>query len=172
MIEPLPKPLRHYLAQFGLGAIAVSSSGQIQVVGVDRLARPGTAALWWTKDRAAAYVVTRAIGAHVPPSLEAAVAELKAAAARCDIVLSEHDAVLARARAALDQLDKKLETARSAGQLQFFNRAYKQYRLDCQQRGMGAMPYNIALTKLRRLLAGAAAGASIEGVVERVLGER
>jgi hypothetical protein len=65
-------------------------------------------------------------------------------------------------------LDGKLAAAQRTGDLQFFNRAYRQYRLDCKQRGEGAMPYNIALAKLRKLLAGAAAGAPVSDVVAAV----
>jgi hypothetical protein len=76
--------------------------------------------------------------------------------------------VVARAQAALDQLSAKLSTASRVGDLQFFNRAYRQYRLDCKQRGEGAMPYNTALARLRKLLAGAAAGAPVSDLVAAV----
>jgi hypothetical protein len=110
----------------------------------------------------------RAIGEQRPGSVEAALAELHAAAARVDTVLSEHSVVVARARAALAQLDRKLAAAQSEGTLKFFNKSYRQYQLGCQQRGVGAMPYNVALGHLRKVLAGAAAGASIDGLIERV----
>jgi hypothetical protein len=128
------------------------------------------AAAWWTKDTPTAHAVVRAAGA--PSSLETATAEILAAAKRIDATLSEHSVVVARAQAALDQLSVKLTTAQRAADLKFFNQAYRQYRLGCQQRGEGAMPYNVALAKLRKLLAGAAAGSSIEGVVERVFAGR
>jgi hypothetical protein len=61
MIEPLPKPVRDYLAGFNLGCIAVSSTGDIQVVGSNHLARTSSVvALWWTQDRATAHQVVRA----------------------------------------------------------------------------------------------------------------
>ena len=167
MIEPFPRAVRDYLASFGLGCILVRPDGEVQVA--RSLAHTSSAAAcWWTRDRATAHQVVRAIGAHVPPSLEAAVAELKAAAARCDVVLSEHSVVIARAQTALDQLDRKLETARSAGDLQWFNRAYKQYRLDAQGRGQGFMPYGTAMARLRKLLAAAAAGAQVSDLAAAV----
>ena len=110
----------------------------------------------------------RAIGEQRPGSVEAAVAEIRAAAARVDAVLSEHGGVVERARAALAQLDRKLAAAQSEGTLKFFNESYRQYRLGCQQRGVGAMPYSVALGRLRKVLGGAAAGASIDGLIERV----
>jgi hypothetical protein len=73
-----------------------------------------------------------------------------------------------RAQAAVDQLNGKLAAAQANGDLKFFNRAYHAYRLACQDRGERAMPYGTAVARLRKLLAGAAAGSSIAGVVERV----
>ena len=154
-----------------LVSAASLSDGEIQVAG--NLACMGPAvALWWTRDRATAHRVVQAIGEQRPGSVEAALAELHAAAARLETVLSEHSVVVARARTAIDQLSSRLSTAQRAGDLKFFNHAYRQYRLGCQQRGEGAMPYNVALATLRKLLAGAAAGSSIEGVVERVFAGR
>jgi hypothetical protein len=169
MIEPLPRAVRDYLAGFNLGCIVVRPTGEIQVVGANHLARMSSvAALWWTQDRATAHQVVRAIGEQRPGSVEEAVAEIRAAAVRCDVVLSEHSVVLARAQSALSQLDGKLAVAQSKGDLQFFNRAYREYRLACKQRGEHRMPYNIALAKLRKLLAAAAAGAPVSDLVAAV----
>jgi hypothetical protein len=53
MIEPLPRVMRDYLAGFNLGCILVSSTGEIQVVGSNHLARMRLSCrLWWTQDRA------------------------------------------------------------------------------------------------------------------------
>ena len=76
--------------------------------------------------------------------------------------------VVVRARAAIDRLGTKLSTANANGDLKFFNRAYRQYRLGCLQRGERAMDYGAARVKLRELLAEAAAGAPIANVLERV----
>ena len=115
MIEPLPKPVRDYLAGFDLGAIAVSSTGEIQVLpGKDLVRVSSVAALWWTQNLRSAHQVVRAIGEQRPGSVEQASAEIKAAAMRVDAVLSEHSVVVARAQAALDQLSAKLSTAQRA----------------------------------------------------------
>jgi hypothetical protein len=169
VIAPLSKPVRDYLSEFNLGCILVSSTGEIQVVGANHLARMSSvAALWWTQDRATAHQVVRAIGEQRPGSLEKATAEILAAAKRIDAVLSEHSTVLARAQAALSQLDGKLAAAQRAGDLKFFNQSYRQYRLDCKERGEHGMPYNVALAKLRKILAGAAAGAQVPDLVAAV----
>jgi hypothetical protein len=149
MIPPLPKSVQSYLGAFDLACIYVTPDGRI---GVTRnLAHVGAiAAAWWAKDAAIAHAVVRATGEHAPASLEAATAEILAAAKRIDAVLSEHDVVLARARAAVDQLDGKLAVAQSKGDLQFFNRAYRQYRLDCQQRASQLLP-RLVLAGIRAL---------------------
>lgn len=121
-----------------------------------------------TQDLRSAHQVVRAIGEQRPGSVEAAVAELKAAAARVDAVLSEHGVVVARAQDALAQLDTKLELAQRDGALKFFNSEYRRRREEARAADLGFMPYNIALAKLRKFLAGAAAGASIEGLIKRV----
>ena len=81
---------------------------------------------------------------------------------------STHDVVVARAQAAIDRLGTRLSTANANGDLKWFNRAYRQYRLGCLQRGERAMDYGAARVKLRELLAGAAAGAPLADVVQRV----
>jgi hypothetical protein len=109
-----------------------------------------------------------AIGEEQPATVAQAVAEVQAAADRLAVALSEHSVVMARAQAAIDQLSTKLSTAQTNGDLKFFNRAYRQYRLDCQQRGERAMTYGAARVKLRELLTGAAAGAPVLDLVAAV----
>ena len=70
MIEPLPKPVRDYLSEFGLACIYITPAGGI---GVTRdLADAGAvAAAWWTKDAATAHAVVRAIELCArPPALK------------------------------------------------------------------------------------------------------
>ena len=169
MIAPLPKPVRDYLAGFNLGCILVSSTGDIQVVGSNHLAHMSSvAALWWTQDRATAHQVVRAIGEQRPGSVEGAVAEIRAAAARVDTVLSEHGVVVARAQAALDQMQEKLSAAQRAGDLKLFNSEYRRRREAARTAGRGFMSYNTAMARLRKLLAGAAAGAPVSDLVATV----
>jgi hypothetical protein len=82
--------------------------------------------------------------------------------------LTEHDVVVERAQAAVAQLNAKLVAAQAKGDLQFFNRAYREYRLACKERGERAMVYGVALAKLRQLMAGAAAGSPASDLLRRV----
>lgn len=113
-------------------------------------------------------MVVRAIGQQWPADVEQATAEVLAAAKRVDATLSCHSVVVVRAQAAVDRLNGKLATAQSSGALKFFNRHYRQYRLDCLARGDRPIPYGAALTRLRSLLAGAAATGSMPDIVSQV----
>jgi hypothetical protein len=169
MIGPLPKPVRDYLASFNLGCIAVTSTGEIQVIGAKELVRTDTvAALWWAKSLRSAHQTVQAIGEQRPDSVEAAVAELRAAANRVGVVLTEHGTVVVRAQVAVNQLQEKISDAQRAGSLKFFNSEYRRRREEAKAAGRGFMPYNLAMARLRSLLAGAAAGASIDGLIARV----
>jgi hypothetical protein len=100
MIQLPSRAVSDYLAGFGLGCIFVTSSGKLGV-GCD-LARVGpVAAAWWVRDRCTADQVIMAMGERHPATIEGAAREIMAAAARLDVVLSEHSAVLARAKAAV-----------------------------------------------------------------------
>jgi hypothetical protein len=85
----------------------------------------------------------QASGEQRPGSVEGAVAEIKAAANRVGATLSEHAVVLARAQAALSQLDTKLELARQKGALKFFNAEYRRRREEAKARGAGFMNYEL-----------------------------
>jgi hypothetical protein len=167
VIEPPSRAVRDYLAQFGVVAIYVTSTGTLGV-GRDLARAAPIAAAWWVRDRHTAEQILVAIGEEQPATVAQATAEVLAAANRLGAVLSEHGAVMARAQAAIDQLSAKLSTAQANGDLKFFNRAYRQYRLGCQQRGEHAMAYGVARAKLRKLLAGAAAGAPVSDLVAAV----
>jgi hypothetical protein len=158
--------VRDYLAGFGLGCILVRPTGEVQVA--RNWGQPPVAAALWAQDQKTAWQVVRAIGEVQPSSVEAAVAEIRAAAVRVDAVLSEHSAVVARARDALARLDTKIELARQTGTLAFFNAEYRRRREAARAAGKGFMRYSTALARLRQLLAGAAAGAPVSDVVQQV----
>jgi hypothetical protein len=155
------------LRSFDLAVVFITPAGRI---GTARGLSPASriSAAWWTQGRAAAESVLVAIGEHHPGTLECATRAVLQAAARLGVVLGEHETVVARARAAIGKLDGKLAAAQQLGDLRFFNRAYKRYRLDCLRRGGRPMPYGTAVAKLRKALAGAAAGAPITSLLGQV----
>jgi hypothetical protein len=99
MLELPSRSVRDYLAQFGVAAIWVTSSTADQII--------------------------MAIGEQHPATVEQAAAEILAAAARLDVVLSEHATVMARAKAAVVELERRLVAAQASGALQAFNVQYR-----------------------------------------------
>jgi hypothetical protein len=63
-----------------------------------------------------------------------------------------------RARSAVEQLDARLRTAKRDGTLGYFNREFRQRRLQAQAEGRSFMPYAAAKAGLRKALGKVAAG--------------
>jgi hypothetical protein len=70
-------------------------------------------------------------------------------AAHMGIQLTEHDTVLLRARSAVNYIEQKIDEAQAAGQLSWFNQAYRAWRLQAKQHGR-SMSYAEARARLRR----------------------
>ena len=71
----------------------------------------------------------------------------------------------------MGKIDERLDAAQSVGDLKFLNRAYREYRLEAQRQGRTFMPYPVALSRLRKALASAAAGARPAELVAQVFGD-
>lgn len=147
-IAPLPRGVRDYLKAFDLTAICRYRDGRL---GVSRDPR-GAAAAWWCPASEAGRLIREA-GKH-DGDIVAAAREL---AREREIALTEHAAVLARAEAASGRLSGSLEQLRVSGGLQFFNSEYARRRREAQAAGRWFMPYNVALARLRAVLAREAA---------------
>jgi hypothetical protein len=128
------------------------------------------AAAWWVASRREAEQVLVAIGERHLATVDEATRELLAAAARLDVVLSEHTVVLARAKAAMAKLDAKLSAAKSTGALVFFNTEYRGRRLAAHAAGKRFMSYGQAHRRLRKALAGAAATGSMPELKQQAFG--
>lgn len=70
-------------------------------------------------------------------------------AAHMGIVLTDHDTVLIRARAAVAYIEQQIAQAQASGQLHEFNRAYRSWRLQAKQYGR-SMSYAEARARLRQ----------------------
>jgi hypothetical protein len=167
MIELPSRAVRDYLARFGVAAIYLTSSGKL---GVGRnLARAGPIAAAWCGSAIDVPTSRSSIGEQQQPAtVEEAARAVLAAAARLGAVLSEHSAVMARAKTALTKLNARLATAKQTGALAFFNAEYQRRRLAARAAGARFMTYGEAKRRLRKLLAGAAAGTPIANVLQRV----
>jgi hypothetical protein len=170
VIEPLKRGERNYLAQFGVTAIYITCSCMLGV-GHD-LARVGSGCrrLVGSPSRREAEQVLVAIGERHPATVDEATRELLAAAGRLDVVLSEHTVVLARARAAVAKLDRRLAMAKETGTLAFFNAEYRRRRIAARASGKGFMSYGAAHRRLRKAIAGAAATGSMPELMRAVFG--
>jgi hypothetical protein len=94
MIAPITRDVADYLRSFDLAVIFITPAGRI---GTARGLSPASriSAAWWTQGRAAAESVLVAIGEHHPGTLEGATRAVLQAAARLDVVLGEHETVVA-----------------------------------------------------------------------------
>jgi hypothetical protein len=137
------------------------------------------AAAWWCFDlRTAQQIVTFALasdlrqvkhdGSRLAVTVSEARVAITAAAGRLHFRLTDHAAVLARAKAAGVELESKLSAAQDAGQLTEFNREYQRRRLAAKTVGRRFISYQEARARLRALLAAAAAGRFRGNVIQRV----
>jgi hypothetical protein len=140
---------------------------------------PVLAAAWWCFDlRTAQQVVTLALasdlrqakrdGSRLAVTVSEATVAITAAAGRLHFRLTDHAAVLARAKAAGVELESRLTAAQDAGQLREFNQEYQRRRLAAKTVGRRFMSYQEARARLRALLAAAAAGKFASNVIQRV----
>lgn len=179
---------RTYLGKFGVGCVYVISGpiGYPCLLGAsgadlaDVLAAarkiwprdhtPVLAAAWWVFDkRTAQQIVTLTQASdlrHVQKERSCLAATLSqacdgivAAAGRLKFRLSDHAAVLARARTGSLAIEDRLAAAQDAGQLRAFNKEFKRRRLMAQRAGEKRfMNYGAARRRLAALLAATAAG--------------
>jgi hypothetical protein len=140
---------------------------------------PILTAAWWCFDlRTAQQVVTLALasdlrqakrdGLRFAVTVSEATVAITAAAGRLHFRLTDHAAVLARAKAAGVELESKLTAAQDAGQLREFNQEYQRRRLAAKMAGRRFIGYQEARARLRALLAAAAAGKFTGNVILRV----
>jgi hypothetical protein len=125
--------------------------------------------------RIAEAVAHRSRGGLVHADVAGAVGMIRATAARYRVALAPHEATLARVAARVDAIATRIENTNSNGGLGPFNQAYKAYRAGKVASGGRAMPYGLALSRLRRAIgehsAAAHAGKLGPDVLRAVFGE-
>lgn len=160
---------REYLTIYGIVAVYVAAlpSGPTHV-GITRdLLRTEIAlkqqwfgtritCAYWVKDKTEGNLITREVHATLGQSSGLLAADAKTArrrienvAAHMGIQLTEHDTVLLRARAAVAFIERQLAEAQASGQLSWFNREYRAWRLAAKQHGK-TLTYREARARLRR----------------------
>ena len=94
------------------------------------------------------------------------------AAVKLGVRLVDHASALQRTEQLVNRLDARVRTAQEAGDLSAFNKAYKRYRLDLTAAGRAPMTYTAARSRLRAVLAEAAAGRAAPDIIARVFEDR
>lgn len=144
--------VREYIAAIDIAAIMVLRVGERVVVKATRdpektlVAMPGAivVAAWWVRNRDIAKAVAKIASGEELAYLDAVIQH---ESQRQGSVAVSHGVAMERMRNAGDQIDAALRAANAAGGLSWFNRAYRQHRLQ----GSG-MAYQSALARLRRAI--------------------
>jgi hypothetical protein len=107
----------------------------------------------WVRDRNAAQVLRRQASAILPAgaSTSAMRSAIDETALRLGVAVTEHEVVMQRVAAVVEQVERKIEEASQNGELQWFNRAFRQWRLQARSYGR-AMTYGEARARLRRAM--------------------
>ncbi|UPK03132.1 hypothetical protein [Bradyrhizobium sp. 170] len=116
-------------------------------------------AAFWVRDKTEARLITREVRASLVQgedgllvaTAKTAQRKIENVAAHMNIALTEHEVVLIRARAAVDYIEQQIEQAQASGELSWFNRAYRAWRLEAKQYGR-SMSYAEARARLRQNL--------------------
>jgi hypothetical protein len=105
----------------------------------------------WMRDRPTADAIRRVANATMPPGASMAVMceAVNDAAAAYHIVLTEHDIVMTRVSTAVRMIEHQIEQASQNGELQWFNAAFREWRLRARSCGR-VMTYSEARARLRR----------------------
>jgi hypothetical protein len=175
-IEALEMPQgaeREYLTLFGVAAIYIATGpgGEACIVGVScdlarthyairrKRSRMDIVAAFWVKDRATADGIAVEVITSLPHNPEGLLAEraevacwqIARVAAHRHVPLTSHDATMTRVRAAVQRVQERIAEAQAAGDLAWFNSAYRSWRLVARQSGQG-MSYAEARARLRRVV--------------------
>jgi hypothetical protein len=160
---------REYLAAYGIVAVYVAAlpAGHALVSTTRDLLKSLIAhrrkwralqitCAYWVKDRSDARLIANEVNAMIEHDGEGLLTADARTAQRCienvaahmSIILTDHDTVLLRARAAVAYIEGKIAEAQAHGELSWFNRAYREWRLQAQQQGR-SMSYAEARARLR-----------------------
>jgi hypothetical protein len=108
----------------------------------------------WVKDADEAQLICREIvrdSEGVLMNARTVRARIETAAARINVALTDHGAIMERVRAAVEYVEGKIAEAQASGELRWFNRAFRAWRLEAKQHGR-TMSYAEARARLRRAI--------------------
>ena len=168
MVFILPRGAeREYLTVYGVVAIYVAklptgdaivgtSRDLLQSLQAIRRRRAGAAivAAYWAKDLVEAQRVCQeaARGSEgVRMTALTVQARIELAGDRLNLALTDHETIMTRVRMAVEYVESKIAEAQAAGELHWFNRAFREWRLEANARGR-TMSYAEARARLRRAI--------------------
>jgi hypothetical protein len=109
-------------------------------------------AAYWAKDAGDAQLIRGEIergSEGVLMTARALQARIELAAARRNVMLTDHATIMERVRMAVDYVEGRIAQAQAAGELRWFNQAYRAWRLEAKAQGR-VMTYAEARARLRR----------------------
>jgi hypothetical protein len=116
-------------------------------------------AAFWVQAKSDARLICREVNSSLPhgeqgllvATAKAAERKVENVAAHMGIALTDHATVLMRTRAAVAYIERQIAQAQATGELQWFNRAFRSWRLQAKQYGR-SMSYAEARARLRQKL--------------------
>jgi hypothetical protein len=97
-------------------------------------------------------------------------ADVCSVAAALRITITSHAETIARAQAAVERIEDRLEGAKEAGILRAFNHKYRVLRLAARQHGEHFAPYHVCYDRLRKALYRAVSGDIDGDLINKALG--
>lgn len=154
---------REYLDAIGIAAVYIATVDHFCIVRSSRDLAASEQSLrqvwpearivaaWWVRERKQADQLASEFAMNlthglIPCDADQARDELMKVAAREGVKLTEHATVIKRASAAANRIRETLNIANGRGELAWFNRAYRAYRLQVQGKGK---PINYAAARAR-----------------------
>jgi len=158
---------REYLTAYGVAAIYVAklptgeamlgtSRDLLQSLQAIRRRRTGAAivAAYWAKDLVEAQRICQEAmrdSEGVLMNARTVRARIETAGDRINVALTDHDLIMPRVRMAVEYVEGKIAEAQAAGELRWFNRAFREWRLEANAQGR-TMSYAEARARLRRAI--------------------
>ena len=168
IIEPLDAETRRYIAAFDIAAIVITGKNTAHIA-VTRRPPSKPRSLWWAQAPVAVRIVEE-VARSLPCDVVTAGQLVEQTALRLRVRLTQHSVLVARTRARVEELAKRVERARASGELQTFNREFARRRKEARAAGKPFMSYGHALTRLRTALARDVAGGQMV-ILENIFGD-
>lgn len=157
-----------YLIATGSTAISILERDDACQIRVGHRIDPDALSIHWLREPNAIALSRKARkDAGERPDVATMINALCEAAAYWNETLTPHELAIQRAADAIKRLDAMMEALRASGQLNIFNQNYRASREAAASVGIGFIPYEVALSRLRiALVPYVTEGKSLEDITE------